>query len=64
MTDEEKKKLENKPVSKALQEKKEGWYDKIPLSVKAMDIILIVAFVALAIVIVLITLEALGIFAL
>lgn len=55
-------KLENKPFSKAFQEKKEDWFDHVPLTVHQLDIIIGIAVAALAVVIVLIVLEAAGIF--
>ncbi len=54
--------LENKPYSRRLQAKKELWYDKVPLSVKQLDVIIWVVSIALVIVFVLIILEAAGIF--
>ena len=56
--------LENMPFSKAVKEKKEDWFDKVNLSVKQLDAIILAASIALGIVVVLIILEAAGIFAL
>ena len=54
--------LENKPFSKAVQEKKEDWFDKVPFTVHQLDIIIGCGIAALVIVFVLIGLEAAGIF--
>lgn len=54
--------LENKPFSQAVQQKKEMLYGQIPVSRKQIDIILWVAVAALAVVIILIALEAAGIY--
>ena len=53
---------ENRPLSNALQEKKESWYAKVPLTLKQMDVIIWVLVAALAVVFVLIALEAAGIY--
>lgn len=55
-------KLEKKPFSSALQQKKEELYSKVPLSLNAVNVILWVAVAALTVVIILITLEATGVF--
>ena len=52
---------EVKPKS-LLQIQKESWYDKIPLNLKQMDIIVAVCWILLGITGVLIALEAMGIF--
>ena len=44
------------------QTTKEGWYDKVPLTVKQLDTIIVVGFIALAVVFGLIALEAMDIF--
>lgn len=54
--------FENKPLSKAITEKKEYWFEKVNLSVKQLDGIILAAGIALGIVFVLIILEAAGIF--
>ena len=41
----------------AWQQTKEGWYDKVPLNVKQLDIIIIVAWILLALTIVFIALD-------
>lgn len=58
--EEEKKNLpEEKTEEKtAWQTTKEGWYDKVPLTVKQLDIIIVSCFVALAVVFALIFLES------
>ena len=48
--------------SQAVREKKESWYDRINVSVKTMDRIIWVISALLAIVVILIILEATGIF--
>ncbi len=62
--EEEKKDLpeENQQEKTAWQNTKEGWYDKVPLTVKQLDTIIIVGFIALAVVFGLIALEAMDIF--
>ena len=55
-------KFANKPVSRAIQSKKEDWFDNVTLSVKQLDTIIYIAVAALIIVFVLIGLEAAGIF--
>ena len=52
---------EVKPKS-LFQIQKESWYDKIPLNLKQMDIIVAVCWILLGITGVLIALEAMGIF--
>lgn len=54
--------LENQPFSQAVNSRKEELYDKVPLTVKQLDIIIAVAVAALAAVFILIVLEATGIF--
>ena len=48
--------------SQAVKDRKESWYDRIHVSVKTMDRIILVISVLLAIVVILIVLEATGIF--
>ena len=48
--------------SQAVRDKKESWYDHIHVSVKAMDRIIWVVSILLAIVVILIILEATGVF--
>ncbi len=43
------------------QQTKEGWYEKVPLTVKQLDIIIIVCFVLLGLVCVAIALDAMDI---
>ena len=50
------------PFSQAVKAKKESLYDKVKVSLKTLDIIIWVAGIALAIVILLMILEATGIF--
>ncbi|MBQ8087012.1 MAG: hypothetical protein IJ074_10295 [Clostridia bacterium] len=54
--------LEGKPFSQAFRAQKERWYSKIPLNLRQMDAIIWITGIALGIVIVLIVLEAAGIF--
>ena len=58
----EKRDKELGPFSRALQMKKEQWYDKVKLTVRQMDVIIWIVYGLLAVVIVLIALEAAGIF--
>lgn len=48
--------------SAAVKNKKESWYEKVPLSLRQVDVIIWVVSALLAIVVVLIILEAAGIF--
>ena len=63
---EEQKKTDCQPeepeVKTAWQQKKEGWYDHIPLTVKQLDIIIWTAVAALIVVCVIIGLDAAGVF--
>ena len=58
----EKREKELSPFSQAVKIKKEEWYDKVKLSVRQMDGIIWIIYGLLAAVIVLIILEATGIF--
>ena len=65
--EEREKKLEKRErelgfFSQAVRDKKESWYDRIHVSVKTMDWIIRIVYVLLAIVVVLIILEATGVF--
>ncbi|MBR4991028.1 MAG: hypothetical protein IKU68_00820 [Oscillospiraceae bacterium] len=53
---------EEEKTKSLFQIQKESWYDKIPLNLKQMDIIVAVCWILLGITAVLIALEALGIF--
>jgi len=57
-----KKEKQLSPFSQAVKAKKEGLYDKVKVSVKTLDVIIWVAAIALGAVIVLMALEAAGIF--
>ena len=46
----------------AWQRMKEGWYDKVPLSVRQLDVIIALGLIGLAVVAVLIFLDASGVF--
>ena len=50
------------PFSQAIKIKKEEWYDKVRLTVKQMDVIIWIVSGLLAVVVILIILEAAGIF--
>ena len=52
---------EEKPKT-PLQLQKENWYDKIPLNVKQLDIIITVCWILIAVVFAVIALDALDIF--
>ena len=58
----EKKEKELGFFSQAVKDKKESWYDHIHVSVKTMDRIIWVVSILLAIVVILIILEATGVF--
>ena len=58
----EKKEKELGFFSQAIKDKKESWYDRINVSVKTMDRIIWVISALLVIVVILIVLEATGIF--
>ena len=58
----EKKEKELGFFSQAIKDKKESWYDRINVSVKTMDRIIWIISALLAIVVILIVLEATGIF--
>ena len=58
----EKREKELGPFSQAIKVKKEEWYDKVKLSVRQMDVIIWIVCGLLAAVILLIVLEAAGIF--
>ena len=60
----EKREKELSPFSQAVKLKKEEWYDKVKLTVKQMDVIIWIVSGLLAAVVVLIVLEAAGIFTL
>ena len=57
-----KKEKQLSPFSQAVKAKKESLYDKVKVSVKTLDVIIWVAAIALGAVIVLMALEAAGIF--
>ena len=46
----------------AWQWMKEGWYDKVPLNVRQLDVIIALGLIGLAVVAVLIFLDASGVF--
>ena len=46
----------------AWQRMKEGWYDKVPLSVRQLDVIIALGLIGLAVVAVLIFLDVSGVF--
>ena len=58
----EKRERERGFFSQAVREKKESWYDRIHVSIRTMDVIIWIVSGLLAIVIILIILEATGIF--
>ena len=63
-TKENRDKLDNRPLSRAVNSRKEELYEKVPLTVKQLDVIIGVAVAALVIVFILIALEAAGIYSL
>ena len=58
----EKRERELSPFSQAVKTKKEEWYDKVKLTVRQMNVIIWIIYGLLAAVIVLIVLEAAGIY--
>lgn len=56
------KELQLGPFSQTVQNKKEEWYDKVKLSVKQLDIVIWIVSGLLVVVLILIILEATGIF--
>ena len=50
------------PMKSVWQIQKEGWYDKLPLTRKHLDIIIVVGLVLLALTFVVIALDAMDIF--
>ncbi len=54
--------LKDKPFSQAMQRKKESWYSRLNVSVHTMDIIIGMTAALLGIVVLLIVLEAAGIY--
>ena len=53
---------EEEKAKSLLQIQKESWYDKIPLNLKQLDLIVTVCWILIAVVIVVIALDALDIF--
>ena len=58
----EKKEKALDPFSMAVKIKKESWYEKVRLSVRQMDVIIWIVSILLGLVVVLIVLEAAGIY--
>ncbi len=62
MAEEEKKdEVSQEKVKTPWQLKKESWYDKIPLTLKQLDIIVVICWIALGLCALCIALEAMGI---
>ena len=57
-----KKEKKLSPFSQAVKARKEGLYDQVKVSLKTMDIIIWITAIALGVVILLMVLEATGIF--
>ena len=53
---------EQEEAKSLLQLQKENWYDKIPLNVKQLDLIITIGWILIAVVIVVIALDAMDIF--
>ena len=53
---------EETPIKPMWQQTKEGWYDKVPLTVKQLDMIIIGGLVGLVITFIVIALDAMGVF--
>lgn len=62
IVEEETSSKEKKTKKSAWQQTKEGWYDKVPLSVKQLDIIIACGIGGLIITFIVIALDALGVF--
>ena len=54
--------MEDEKPKSAWQQKKESWYDKVPLTLKQLDTIIWLAIAALIVVAVIIGLDAAGVF--
>ncbi len=52
---------EEAPVKPAWQAMKESWYDKLPVTLKQMDIIVTICWIAIGLLIIAIALDALNI---
>ena len=61
-TEEETTVQEDVPVKSAWQTTKEGWYDKVPLTVKQLDWIIGLGIAGLVITFIVIALDAMGVF--
>ncbi len=59
--EENRKELPQEEVKAPWQAQKESWYDKVPLTVKQLDIIITVCCILLGLVCVCIALDAMGI---
>jgi hypothetical protein len=53
---------EQEKAKSLLQIQKEGWYDKLPLNLKQLDTIITVCWILIALVIIVIALDAMDIF--
>ena len=53
---------EETPIKPLWQQTKEGWYDKVPLTVKQLDIIIGLGIAGLVITFIVIALDAMGVF--
>ena len=53
---------EQTPVKSQWQQTKEGWYDKVPLTVKQLDMIIVGGIIGLVITFIVIALDAMGVF--
>lgn len=62
MSDQKKDLPEEQTPKNAFQQTKESWYDKLPVTLKQMDLIVGICWAALAVTAILIALEALDIF--
>ena len=53
---------EEKPVKSNWQRTKESWYDKIPLTLKQLDIIVYTCWALLGLAVIAVALDAMGVF--
>ena len=53
---------EEKEIKSQWQQTKESWYDKIPVTVKQMDIIVYICWTLLGLAVIAVALDAMGVF--
>ena len=62
MIEETSQKIEDQPVKSMWQQTKESWYDKIPLTLKQLDIIVYTCWALLGLAVIAVALDAMGVF--